>query len=599
VVDYPTLFSWFVEKKTKKFMVDVLRINMAFFKDGQKELKIFKWLEDNKNGLAKNVAVLGDLPGPKIRLGGIGEKPLKVSKDESLYLYFGGKKKDKRLKGASVLVYGKPFANMVKEIDKYKEIGEYIRAAIENNGEVIMSIGDGGVILKAKDEANGVVECIVERGGKIIEKEGLTIKGAHLDISSFQKSDKDALYFLLENGGEFLAFIGVSFVKSDRDILNVKYHIEDYFYKKLKRELRRKSLKKIREVLTFKPKNRSEVEKALRAEARLRAPSVIAKIELEEAWDNIDRILDAADGIMVARGDLGLHLEPEKVPAIQKVIVRKCNLRGKPVIVATEMLSSMEESPEPTRAEATDVFNAILDGSDAVMLSGETAKGKYPAHAVRKMVEIAEEAEEYLKRPDLDETLRRALDRQRFQEVSSGSESLLADNEERFNKWLDEATSKINSCSGKEREWYEWIRDFFGEKLSKSKKQRTTDSISQSACLLSQEKQYSAIIASTLTGRTARMISRFRPEVVMLGCVRDTINARKLALSFGTYPVNVGMVYKKMGGIFNTTDEIFEQAVRTAKTKGYVQKDDMVIFIAGTPFWTLGEANSIQIKEVK
>jgi len=184
-------------------------------------------------------------------------------------------------------------------------------------------------------------------------------------------------------------------------------------------------------------------------------------------------------------------------------------------------------------------------------------------------------------------------------EVSSGSESLLLANEQRFNDWLDEATAKIPTLTGGEREWYEWIRDFFGEKLSKSKKQRTTDSISESACLLSQEKQYSAIIASTLTGRTARMISRFRPEVLILGCVHDTINSRKLALSFGAYPINISMVCNKTGGIFNTADEIFEQTVDTAKTEGRAQKDDMVIFVAGVPLWSLGEANSIQIKEVK
>lgn len=502
-VEYPRLFSWFVEERAGTFMVDVLRLNMAFYKHGENERKIFRWLVENKNGLAKNVAVLGDLPGPKIRLGNVGEKPVKLSKGDPFNLYFGTERNRSR-KEPSVLVYDKPFEEIVRKIDGYRGMGKYIEETVNNGGKVTMSIGERDVILTAKKEKNGVVYCTVEKGGEVQEKKGLTIIGANLDIPSFQKQDQRALDFLLKEAGEeFLAFIGISFVKNANDVLKVKHYVEEYLFNKIKKKTQGQGFKKIKEELIFKPESREKLNEALRQEARLSAPSVIAKIETEQAWNNINEILDVADGAMIARGDLGLQIAPQKVPSIQKEIVRLCNFRGKPVIVATEMLNSMEKNPVPTRAESTDVFNAILDGSDAVMLSGETSNGMYPAHAIRMMARIATEAEIHLKREHLDKHLRTTLDRQRFQEISSGSEVLLEDNDKRFKDWIVEASAKIASPDEDEEDWWEWILGFFAAKLSKSEKQRTTDSISESACILSEEKPYSAIIASTLTGRTA------------------------------------------------------------------------------------------------
>ena len=592
-VNYDRFLNWFLQDYTGCFMVDVIRLNMSFFTDGKNELKFFKWLKDNKNGLSKNIAVSGDLAGPKMRLSDI-EGKLLVEKGEEFKLSF--KNRWKKGKGASVLIYGEPLEDRV-----YQSVCKHIRRK-----EVIISTGDGKVILKTKKSQKsldkGIIGCIVEKGGEIKRNKGLTIKGLEIDskiLPSFQKKDEKALKFFLENADDFLAFIGVSFVRNGEDVLKVKKFVENHFYEKLKEEMQEKPLKEIKKLLEVEIGRKQDINDALRKEARLRSPMIIAKIETRESEKNICEILDVADGIMVARGDLGLQLDPEEVPAIQKKIIRLCNFRGKPVITATEMLSSMEENMEPTRAEATDVFNAIVDGSDAVMLSGETSNGKYPAHAVRMMIKIAEEAEKYLERPELDSDLRRSLNRQRFQEVSFGSEGTLSGTHTRFANKIDESIIKKQNTYRKEKDWYQWILGLYSEKLNKIKKQGTTDSISESACILAEEEKYHAIVASTLTGRTARMISRFRPDVdVIIGVVHDELNARKLMLSFGVYPINIGINYKN--GKFKAADEVFESAIGAVMEESFlsISSEELFVFIAGTPVWELGEANLIQIKRI-
>ena len=264
-----------------------------------------------------------------------------------VYLNFGSESSYDHACKADVNVNGQPFSNQVSQINNSKGVEDYF--STEN---AILNIGDGKISLKTLGVNKGIVRCIVMQGGTVDEGKGLTIKGASLKVKAFQEQDKKALDFLLDHGGEVLAYIAVSFVQDEHDIRIVKKHIYQYFSKK-----------------GF-PKD-------------YQGPGVIAKIETRSGWDNIDDILDVADGIMVARGDLGEQLPPEEIPNIQKELIQKCNIRGKPVITATQMMDSMEVNPEPTRAEATDVFNAILDGTDAVMLSGETSKGKFPIESIK------------------------------------------------------------------------------------------------------------------------------------------------------------------------------------------------------------------------
>jgi pyruvate kinase len=630
VVPYTDFFRWFRQRNRDHLMIDIIRLNMSFYekkeesKSGEDTAdaaenghqKVFNWLKSNSGGLGKNLAVLGDLPGPKIRLEKIPE--IVLEKGQQFRLNFGDSDEDSPEDALRVLINDKPFRNMVKKIDNSRTIEEYISKKFQRGDRVLISVGDGNVILNASRVENNIVDCTVEKEGKIRNKPGVTIIGTDLDVDSFLEQDREALNFLLKNGlditkeaknrEDFLGYVGVSFVQNVNDILNVRFFIEQYIYKKLKELVKGLSLEEVLDILSFKIEIESnssdsygdqlKIDDALKKEAKIRTPLIIAKIETRKAWENIDEILSVADGLMVARGDLALSLSPQEVPFIQKEIIRKCNLLGKPVITATEMLSTMEEKSTPTRAEATDVFNAILDGTTAVMLSGETANGRYPVHAVKTMVKIARKAEEYYRRSHLDENYRKKYDRQRFQEISIGSQSFIAENEERYKCWSYSAASKdsrfkrfIDDDSGEEI-WWRWLSEFINDLIVKNSKQATIDSISESACILSEEKQYSAIIVSSLTGRTAKMIARFHPSVRIIPTVHAKNRVRKLILSYGSTPINIGRR-------FNSLSNLIEKTIEVAKSENQIKSNEEIIFIASTPLWTLGEANLIQIQKVR
>jgi pyruvate kinase len=274
-------------------------------------------------------------------------------------------------------------------------------------------------------------------------------------------------------------------------------------------------------------------------------PDVIAKIETREAVENdkiLDKIIDEADGIMVARGDLGLQCELREVPGIQKKIIRKCNLRAKPVITATQMLDSMEKNPEPTRAEVTDVYNAIFDGTDAVMLSGETASGLYPFRAIRTMQEIAKEGE--------NDFFARSNTEKRFEEILAEAEKVLP------------------------------------------AAKRTTNRVSYAACSLSIGLDVKAIITPTTSGQTARVVSRFRPVAPIIGAAHDDRTKRKLVLSFGIWPLRLPIIGCQ------TQEDIFRAAIKEAKSQGYVKDYDQVVITAGSPVGTPGTTNTVRVQDV-
>ncbi|MEK6699204.1 MAG: pyruvate kinase [Nitrospirota bacterium] len=211
-------------------------------------------------------------------------------------------------------------------------------------------LDDGRLELKVLRRAGNGLVCTVTRGGVLRSRKGVNLPGARLVIPSLTQKDKEDIIFGMEHGVDYVA---LSFVRTADDIRHARRFLH-----------------------------------ALGGDA-----PIIAKIEKPEAIENLDAIISAADGVMVARGDLGVEMSPEQVPLLQKKIIHACNRAEKPVITATQMLESMIENPQPTRAEASDVANAILDGTDCVMLSGETAMGKYPVQAVAVMARIAEQAE--------------------------------------------------------------------------------------------------------------------------------------------------------------------------------------------------------------
>jgi pyruvate kinase len=275
----------------------------------------------------RRIAILADLPGPKIRIG-----------------HFGADK--------IALAAGDPFTLTTDSVTGDQQrvsvtFAELPRAVKPGH---VLSLNDGFLQLEVTSVRGNDVACVTRVGGELRSRKGLNLPDIDLGISAFTEHDHACLRFALEQGVDA---ISQSFVESRADVDAVRRAAHELGHR----------------------------------------PFIIAKIERARALDHIDEILEAADGIMIARGDLGVEMGPEKVPLVQKRCIEETNARGKIVITATQMLESMITNPRPTRAEASDVANAVLDGTDALMLSGETAAGKYPLLAVRTMSRIITEME--------------------------------------------------------------------------------------------------------------------------------------------------------------------------------------------------------------
>ncbi|HZK37657.1 MAG TPA: pyruvate kinase, partial [Clostridia bacterium] len=300
-------------------------------------------------------------------------------------------------------------------------------------GDTIL-IDDGLVGLKVKKIVNDTdIECIVENGGAVSNHKGVNVPNVKLNLPAVTEKDKSDIKFGIEKDVDFIA---ASFIRKASDVLAIREILEN-----------------------------SDVHHI----------QIISKIENQEGLDNIDEIIRVSDGIMIARGDLGVEIPTEEIPLAQKEIIKKCNRAGKPVITATQMLDSMMRNPRPTRAEVTDVANAIFDGTDAIMLSGETAIGKYPVGAVKIMSDIAKRTESAI---DYEELL--------------GAKAV-------------------------------------------EKETLVTDAISYATCRIAADLGASAILTATSTGFTARMVSKFRPAVTIIAAVTDEHVRRRLSLSWGVY----------------------------------------------------------------
>lgn len=256
------------------------------------------------------------------------------------------------------------------------------------------------------------------------------------------------------------------------------------------------------------------------------AIEVIAKIETRDAVNNIDDIIAAADGVMVARGDLGVELALEEVPLFQKEIVKKCNEAGKPVIIATQMLKSMTDNPSPTRAEVADIANAILDGTDAIMLSEETAVGRYPVVAVRMMTSIAERIER-----------------------------------------SDQVYHRLTP-----------------------KRHDVTEAIGESACQIAEGVGAAAIIPSTTSGSTAKLVAKFRPHTPIIAVTYSEKARDKLALVWGVVPIKIDF--------FNDTDLMIRRSIEAAVEEAKIAKGSYVVITAGVPFGVSGTTNLIKVERV-
>jgi len=325
----PSVASQEALEKLISLGMDVARLNFSHGTHDQ-HAQTIEWLRAASIKVRKAVAILGDLQGPKIRTGNLeGGGPVPLREGREL-----------------VIVTDESF---VGNAEKVSTTYEYLAQDVKPGDRILLD--DGLLELKVLEtDGRSTVRTQVVVGGPLGQHKGINLPGVNLRAEALTPKDLEDLQFGLKSGIDYVA---LSFVRRPEDILQGRAAMERFG----------------------------------------RRVPIIAKLEKPEALAQLDAIIATTDGVMVARGDLGVEIPPENVPAIQKQIVRKCNARGIPVIVATQMLDSMIRNPRPTRAEASDVANAIFDGTDAVMLSGESASGKYPFESVQMMHKIVTSAE--------------------------------------------------------------------------------------------------------------------------------------------------------------------------------------------------------------
>ena len=370
-------------------------------------------LKELRQELNTNTAILLDTKGPEIRTG----------------VLKGGKR--------IMLKAGEQFTLTTEEIE-----GDESKVSITYEGLVqdvdagrVILIDDGLIELKVVGKSEKEIFCEVINGGELGERKGVNVPNVAVRLPAITEKDKDDIRFGVEQGIDFIA---ASFVRNAECVLEIKAYLKE-----------------------------------------LGAPYVpiIAKVENAEGIKNIDEIIRAADGVMVARGDLGVEIPAEEVPYLQKMIIQKCNMNFKTVITATQMLDSMMRNPRPTRAEVTDVANAVYDGTDAVMLSGETAQGKYPLEALQMMVHIIQNTEQHLD--------------------------------------------------------YEGMLEKTGGHL----KSGVSSAIGYSSVLAASNLNAQCIITPSVSGATARVVSNLRPRQVILGVTPNERTLRRMSIYWGVKPI--------------------------------------------------------------
>ncbi len=391
--------------------------------------------------------------------------------------------------GKTELVSGQKFILTTEELVGNNEKVTITYKNLKND----ISIGttiliDDGLIEMVVDEIEETdIICTVVNGGPISNNKGVNVPGAILSMPYINDTDRSDIMFGCDMGFDFLA---ASFVRCKEDILEIRKILET-------------------------------------CDSHMK---IIAKIENMQGIRNLDEILEVSDGIMVARGDMGVEIPMEEVPVVQKRMIKKAEALGKHVITATQMLESMIKNPRPTRAETTDIANAIYDGTTAIMLSGESAAGLYPVEAVKTMAKIAERTEQ-----DID-----------------------------YNGRM------------KKREN---IKEF-----------DITTAISHATCTTAMDLQAAAIITVTISGFTAGMISRYKPNCPIIACSVSPRICRQMGLMWGVTPLWIARE--------STTDDLFDVAVHAAEEAGYIKKGDKVVLTAGVPLGVSGRTNMIRVVEV-
>jgi pyruvate kinase len=361
----------------------------------------------------KTVAILLDTKGPEIRTHNMQNGAIELKAGETIIVSMN------EVEG-TLQKFSITYPGLIEDV----HIGS----------KILLDDGLIGLEVTNVDHAAGEIHTNILNSGTLKNKKGVNVPGVSVNLPGITEKDRQDIIFGIEQGIDFIA---ASFVRRAKDVLEIRQLLEEH--------------------------NAVHIH-------------IIPKIENQEGVDNIDEILEVSDGLMVARGDLGVEIPAEEVPLVQKMLIKKCNALGKPVITATQMLDSMQRNPRPTRAEASDVANAIFDGTDAIMLSGETAAGLYPVEAVQTMHNIASRAEQALNHKDI---------------LSN---------------------------------------------RSKDTEHNLTDAIGQSVAHTALNLEVDAIVTPTESGHTARMISKYRPKAPIVAVTSNSSVCRRLSLVWGVYP---------------------------------------------------------------
>ncbi|HAS52391.1 MAG TPA: pyruvate kinase [Gammaproteobacteria bacterium] len=455
---------------------DVIRVN---FSHGSHEdhARSVQSVREAAQKLNRHVAIFQDLQGPKIRLGALDGEFLEVAAGETLVLT------------TDDLVGGLHDGVKKVAID-HRSLHEEVKT-----GDRIL-IDDGLVELTVARIADHDMFTTVVNGGRLKPHKGVNLPNIKLNISAITAKDRRDLAFAYEHE---LDYVALSFVRDAADLRELIDLMLTTYGRKL---------------------------------------PIIAKIEKPEAFQQIDGIIAVADAIMVARGDLGVETSPQDVPLMQKSLIRQCNIAGKPVITATQMLESMINNPRPTRAEANDVANAILDGTDAVMLSAETAAGQYPVEAVRMMKAIAMSVE-----------------------ASDIFKTLMAKNVLTQEELLAKACLRIE------------------------------DAVHFATMDLADKVCARYLVGFTNTGSSVLGLAKFRSLAPLIAFSSKPATLRKLALVWGVEPLQLGAV--------SSIDDLLSSATECLLNKGMVQEGEIIVFTAGVPVGVSGGANMIKVVKVK
>ncbi len=447
--------------------VDVVRLN---FSHGSHEehLGTLRNVQEAVKRTGEFITVLQDLQGPKIRIGGFKTPFVELRAGASFTITTDQIAGDETRVSTS-------YTNLTNDVQP---------------GDMIL-LDDGKLHVQVQEVKGTNVRCEVKVGGILSAHKGINLPNVAVNTPSLTEKDIRDLDFGIKNDVDYIA---LSFVRTAEDI----------------RQLRKAIIERI-EKNRFLP--------------------IVAKIEKPQAVANIDEIIAEADAIMIARGDLGVELPPEDVPMLQKKIIRKCSAAGKPVIIATQMLESMINSPTPTRAEANDVANGVVDGADAVMLSGETSVGKYPLEAVQMMHRIITKVE---------------------------SEQL---NTQRISDHIPYGVANRH------------------------------DALARAACVLAEQMNASAIVCVTHSGKTARVVSRYRPRTRILAVTDRGKILRRLNLMWGVH----GIVLESL---VQDSDKALKQIQERLLNLGLIQRGEYIVLLAGQPFFARGSTNFIEVEKV-